>query len=72
MTKRIELTDTHHLLLDRLQEDRAVLDMREARAIASMLRELGGKLDEPWQFDKVHRVFWMNTPDAEPSASTES
>lgn len=69
MIKTLELTDSHHLLLDRLADDRAVLESREARALASMLRELGGKLNDPWQFDKAHRVFYMNVPDSDATAT---
>ena len=63
MTKRLELSNSHHLLWDKLLDDRAVAEAREARALAAMLQELGGQLNEPWQFDRVHRVFWMNIPD---------
>lgn len=73
MTKTLELSDSHHLLLDRLADDRAILDAKEARALASMLRERGGALNEPWQFDRQHRVFYMNVPEPDATATpTES
>lgn len=46
-----------------MMDERALLDAREARALAAMLAELGGGLDAPWQFDRRNRTFWMNAPD---------
>ena len=63
MTKKLDLSNSHHLLWDRMSDERAVLEASEARALAAMLQELGGRLNEPWQFDRVHRVFWMTVPD---------
>ena len=67
MIKTLQLSESQHLLWDRLCDDRAVLEAREARILASMLQELGGKLNEPWQFERTARVFWMNIPDAVPT-----
>ena len=63
MIKRLELSNSHHLLWDRMNDERAVLEAQEARALAAMLQELGGRLAEPWQFDRALRVFWMNVPE---------
>lgn len=62
--KTIELTESQHLGWDKFSDDRAVLEAREARYLAACLRELGGKLSDPWQWDRTHRVFYLNTPDA--------
>lgn len=58
--KVLELSESHHLLWDRLMEDRAVQIHREEYALKTFLKELGGRLDQPWQFDREHRKFWLN------------
>ncbi len=63
MVQRLELSPVQSALWDRLSDDRALLEAREARTLAAMLQELGGRMNEPWQFDRATRVFWMNVPD---------
>lgn len=72
MIKKLELTNSHHLLWDRMTDERAVLEAHEARALASMLQELGGRLNEPWQFDRAIRAFWINIPDEPTTDATTS
>ncbi len=54
----LHLTDSQHLGWDKFSDERAVLEAREARFLASCLQELGGALTDAWQFDRVKRVFW--------------
>lgn len=68
--KTLSLTESQHLGLDKYADDRAVVDSREARFLAACLQELGGKINEPWQFDKVHRVFYLNVPESKENEST--
>ncbi len=65
MIQRLELLPTHQMLLDRIAEERTRLDSVEAKAIRSMLTEVGGRLDQPWQFNRDLRLFWMDVPDTE-------
>lgn len=69
MTKTLNLSDSQHLGWDKFSDERAALEAREARFLAACLRELGGKLNEPWQFDRAHRVFYMNVPDSDATAT---
>jgi len=62
--KTLELSESQHLLWDRLCDERAVLEAREARALANMLHERGGSIKDPWQFDRVARVFWLSENNA--------
>lgn len=68
--KTLNLSDSQHLGWDKFSDERAVLEAKEARFLASCLRELGGKLTDPWQFDRVHRVFWMPDPPQDDAAAT--
>lgn len=70
MIERMELSESQHLGFDKYCDERAVFEAKEARFIAMCLLERGGKLTDGWQFDKVHRVFWRDVPDADP-ATTE-
>ena len=70
MIKRLQLSESQHLLWDRLCDDRAILEVREGRTLAAMLQELGGTIGEPWQFDRVNRVFWKNEPDGNTESNT--
>lgn len=70
MIQKLQLSESQHLLWDRLCDERAVIDAREARILASMLQELGGNIREPWQFDRVNRVFWKNDPDGNTESNT--
>lgn len=53
--RRLELSLTQQLLWDRIENE-------EVQTLRLILTELGGKLSEGWQFDRAHRVFWMNEP----------
>ena len=72
MIQRLELSPVQSALWDRMCDDRALLEAREARTLAAMLQELGGRMAEPWSFDRATRTFWMNGPDnpLEPNAVT--
>jgi hypothetical protein len=56
--RRLELTMTQQLLWDRLETE-------QVHTLRLILTELGGKLSEPWQFDRANRVFWMNEPESD-------
>lgn len=63
MRKTLSLTDAQHLGLDQFVDARTLLDAREGRFIASCLLDLGGSFQQPWQYDKIARAFWMDSPD---------
>ena len=63
MIETKELTDSQHQGWDRFQDERGVIESREARFLASCLRELGGKDTEGWRFDYPNRVFYRHVPD---------
>ena len=64
MIERLDLSESQHLGYDKFCDERAVVDAKETRFIAACLLERGGRLTDGWQFDKVHRVFWRDVPDA--------
>lgn len=59
MLKKLELSGSQHQGWDRFLDDRAVAEAREKRFLSDCLLELGGKMNEPWQFDATTRTFWM-------------
>lgn len=63
MIRKLDLTESQHLGFDKYADERAMLEAREARFLAACLRELGGKIEDPWRFDRVTRVFYVNVPD---------
>lgn len=68
--KRLQLTDSQHEGWSRFQDDKVVAASREKRFLAACLVELGGRLNEPWQFDEASETFWINIPDKEPNADS--
>jgi len=65
MLKKLELSASQHQGWDSLLDGRAVVESREKRFLKDCLLELGGALNQPWQFDEATRQFWMNVPDDE-------
>lgn len=55
MIKRLSMTTSQQIGYDAICE-------KEARFLMACLHELGGSLNDPWQFDKVTRTFWMEAP----------
>lgn len=73
MIKKLQLTDSQHEGYGRYLDDRATLSNREKRFLQACLVELGGRMNEPWQFDEQSEAFWINIPDEplkEPNAPT--
>lgn len=58
MTK--PLSESQSLALDLYEAEIARLSAWKLRFLKHALQELGGKLTEPWQFDDVNRVFFLN------------
>ncbi len=69
MIERLELSNSHHLLWDRIMDDRALQNGRESRILASFLKELGGQLNGGWLWDGESRVFYRTVNDG---ATTDS
>ena len=63
MIKRVELSASQHQGLDMLLDERAKQSDREKRFLKDCLLELGGRLNEPWQFDEATKTFWIQIPD---------
>ena len=63
MIKRLELSASQHQGLDMLLDERAKQADREKRFLKDCLLELGGRLNEPWQFDEATKTFWIHIPD---------
>ena len=65
--KRLNLSGSQHQAWDRLSDERAMqmakLDAQEKRFLFDCLLELGGRPNEPWQFEPLTRTFWINIPD---------
>ena len=60
MIKRMELSASQHQGFDGLLDERAKHADREKRFLKDCLIELGGRLNEPWQFDEATKTFWIN------------
>ena len=61
--KVLNLTDAHHIALDQFAESKATIEAREARFLAAAFVDLGGKLNEPWRYDKNARCFFLVEPE---------
>lgn len=63
MIKKLELSGSQHQAWDKYADERVITEARlaasEKRFLMDCLQELGGKLNEPWQFDAASRTFWM-------------
>ena len=63
MIEQKQMTESMHIAMDRVEEERAREDAVTARWLAACLRELGGDTKESWQYDKINRVFWIDRPE---------
>ncbi len=70
MMESKELSESQHLLWDRVLDDRAIQAGRESRILANFLRELGGQLNGGWSWDGESRVFYRVTH--EPTTDTRT
>ena len=71
MIKRMELSASQHQGWDLLADERAKCSAREKRFLLDCLQELGGRVNEPWQFDETTRTFWINITDDNNRRTTE-
>ena len=60
MLKRLELSASQHQGWDFFSDEKAKAAAREKRFLTDCLLELGGKLNEPWQFDEPTRTFYYD------------
>ncbi len=68
--EKLEISESHHLLWDRVMDDRAIQNGRESRILANFLKELGGTLTGGWSWDGESRVFYRVTH--EPTTDTRT